>query len=173
MKISNLFSLFALSLLPTSFSLLLQCTGQVQIYEAYPDYSGAGGSYGFIGKNNGKATSNLCVVDLPPSAAGKTCRLHFSNPYYVDPAGSKRGQIFTLGSPVITGATWNHRGLAFRDQQVGTFIDAAEGTSAMWEGTNTFLCMTGLKGFEVVPTGDSQWISWMVPAGLMIEVVTS
>ncbi|KAF8534322.1 hypothetical protein BDD12DRAFT_422463 [Trichophaea hybrida] len=119
-----------------------------------------------------QATTTLCVVDIPPSAAGKTCRLHFSNPYYVDPTGSKRGQIFTLGSPIISGASWNLRGPAYRDIQVGTFIDAAEGTSAMWEGTNTFLCPIGLKGFEVVPTGDKEWISWMVPAGLMIEVIT-
>lgn len=50
MKILNLLPLIMLSLLPTSFSLFLQCTGMVQIYEASPDYSGVGGSYGFIGK---------------------------------------------------------------------------------------------------------------------------
>jgi hypothetical protein len=97
--------------------------------------------------------------------------LHFTNPYYVDPAGSKRGQIFTLNSPLITGATWNHRGSASTGQQIGTFYNAAEGTSALWEGKNTFSCKSGLQGFQVVPTGDSAWISWILPNGLLIEVI--
>ncbi|KAI5818297.1 hypothetical protein BZA77DRAFT_307943 [Pyronema omphalodes] len=163
--------LIFVSLLPSAFGLLLQCTNMVQIYEAYPDYSGNGGSWGFISRSAGKTTSTLCVVSYPASAAGKTCRLHFTNPYYVDQSGSKRGQIFSLGSPNISGATFNYRGPAYRDNQLGTFTNAAEGASASWEGGNTFPCPTGLKGYEVVPTGDSQWLAWVLPNGLSVEVL--
>lgn len=125
--------------------------------------------------NGQYTTTALCTVNFPGWAAGHQCKLHFSTgpDGYVQTAEgfSRRGQIFTLGSSDISAATWNGRGPAYRDQQIGTFVNLERGTEAGWEGSNTFPCPSTLKGFEIVPTGDNMYASWGTPHGLTVEIL--
>lgn len=136
----------------------------------------------FAGSNitlqyNGQYTTTaLCTVNFPAWAAGHQCKLHFStagpNDYVQTAEGfSRRGQIFTLGSSDISTASWNSRGPAYRDQQIGTFVNLDIGAEAGWEGSNTFPCPNTLKGFEIVPTGDNMYVYWGTPSGLTVEIL--
>jgi hypothetical protein len=91
--------------------------------------------------------------------------MHFRNPNYVQQPGSTRVQLFTLGSTAITGATWNQRGTAYRDKQIGTF-DVVSGGEAKFEGSDTIDCPTKPSGYELLLTGDNGYVSWVVSSNL-------
>ncbi|KAI5780022.1 hypothetical protein EDC01DRAFT_284001 [Geopyxis carbonaria] len=160
-----------------AFSRLLQCEQIVQISEATPNINTPTGNYGLVQRTAGKATSSLCTITYPAEAVGKKCRLTFQNPNTA--TGSRKAQVYTLGSPNYSTSTFNSRGAAYRDQLRGTLFNAAVGGIASWDSPPgpEFDCAVdagtagGKKGYELAPVGDEDLIRFYFPYGFKVEVV--
>jgi len=157
----------------SAFATLLPCTDHNENSEWAPESAWPSGNSGYISRNSGKATKSLCRVYYPAGLSGKTCKLVFENPDWA--SGSRRGQVFTLGSANIDSAAWNAPGEAHQDNHIGTF--ELHGSSWPWGKATfiefgTFPCpeTEGAKGYAIVPTWDEDYISWWSPnGGLKVE----
>lgn len=97
------------------------------------------------------------------------CNLRFINPDVL--TGSGRLQLFTIGSNVTVGATWQSR--PYRNNHVGT-VRVVSGGEGVWEFGGTVPCptMIGRVGYELVGAWDAQRVEWDVfGAGIRVEVV--
>lgn len=106
----------------------------VVIFEEYPTWSIQSLNYGALSRTNGqKARITLFTfyfADASPAWEKYTCKLGFKNPLLA--SGSGRAQLFSLGSSITAGASWEHR--PYRDQHLGTLHALGPGQGeGIWE----------------------------------------
>jgi hypothetical protein len=115
--------------------------------------------------NGGKDITSLVTFSIPAYPSGFTCELVFDLDSTRGVSGSASAQAFTSLAPATaTTSTWPQGNQ--RDQFVGT-LKAIPGERATWDlpaSTRQFPCSEAvgrLYGGELVPTGDSDHISWV------------
>jgi len=103
---------------------------------------------------------------------GSTCTFAFSDGWYA--SGTQKVQLFSVGGPILASNTFTSR--PYRDISYGIFTVTADGATGTWDDIPipTFPCpaIPTSLGFEVVPEGDTDYVSWDINAGLAIVVLS-
>ena len=115
-------------------------------------------------QNGNDDISTLLTFTFPSASRGKKCTFNFKLTGAYTHTGSPFIDVFTSSQPATGSSPGWGPPSNYRDQQLGRLRLVAGGKATQEWGSFSFDCPAGeTKGYEVTPTGDSEYVEWAEP----------